>query len=65
MTRPMGTSSALGPFGQRRRRAGLQRMIFSFRQGIIVPTATVFDGFSSMLALMYQGQVAGFAPIAS
>ena len=43
----------------------LQRMMFSFRQGVIVPAATVFDGFSRILGLMYQGRVAGFAPIAS
>jgi hypothetical protein len=43
----------------------LQRMMFSFRQGVIVPAAAVFDGFSSTLAMMYEGRVPGFAPIAS
>jgi len=56
---------------QRDRAAGetkddvLQRVTYSFRQGVLVPGAAVFTGFSAILGSMYQGRVAGFAPIAS
>jgi len=43
----------------------LQRVTYSFRQGVLVPGARVFDGFADILGAMYAGDVEGFQPIAS
>jgi hypothetical protein len=43
----------------------LNRMTFSFRQGVLVPGAHVFNAFASLLQAMYEGEVPGFAPVAS
>jgi hypothetical protein len=43
----------------------LNRITFSFRQGVLVPGAAVFTGFEAILRSMYEGRVAGFAPVAS
>lgn len=43
----------------------LQRVLYSFRQGVLLPAAPVFDGFSSILGAIYAGRVEGIAPLAS
>lgn len=43
----------------------LNRVTFSFRQGVLVPGAHVFNAFASLLQTMYEGGVPGFAPVAS
>jgi hypothetical protein len=43
----------------------LRRVTYSFRQGVLVPGARVFDGFADILGAMYAGDVEGFRPVAS
>lgn len=43
----------------------LRERMYSFRQGVLLPAAPVFDAFSNILALLYTHQVDGFEPVAS
>lgn len=43
----------------------LRERMYSFRQGVLLPAAPVFDAFSSILDLLYTHQVDGFEPVAS
>ncbi len=43
----------------------LERMMFSFRQGVLLPAAPVFDAYAQLLDTIYAGNVEGFAPLAS
>jgi hypothetical protein len=43
----------------------LGRLTYSFRQGVLVPGARVFNGFGDLLGAMYAEKVEGFAPVDS
>jgi hypothetical protein len=43
----------------------LRRVMFSFRQGVLLPASPVFDAFSRVLGVIYAGNVEGFEPLAS
>lgn len=43
----------------------LARVMFSFRQGVLLPAAPVFDAYAQLLEAIYAGRVEGFAPLAS
>jgi hypothetical protein len=43
----------------------LRRMTYSFRQGVLLPAAPVFEGFGVILNTLHRGGVPGFPPIAS
>ena len=43
----------------------LQVQIFSFRQGVLLPAAPVFDAFATIIGRIYAHGIDGFEPIAS
>ena len=43
----------------------LRRVSYSLRQGVLLPGARVFHGFTEILNAMYAGRVEGFSPVAS
>jgi hypothetical protein len=43
----------------------LQERTYSFRQGVLLPAAPVFDGFSAILTMLQTHRVDGFEPVAS
>ncbi len=43
----------------------LRERTYSFRQGVLLPAAPVFDAFSQILAMLYTHGVDGFEPVGS
>src|SRR5581483_3165563 len=43
----------------------LRERTYSFRQGVLLPAAPVFDAFSQVLAMLYRHGVDGFEPVGS
>lgn len=43
----------------------LQTRLYSFRQGVLLPAAPVFDAFTGILATIYAQGIEGFEPVAS
>jgi hypothetical protein len=43
----------------------LRERMYSFRQGVLLPAAPVFDGFSQILETLYSHGVDGFEPVRS
>lgn len=43
----------------------LKERVYSFRQGVLLPAALVFDAFSEILNMLYQHGIEGFEPVAS
>jgi hypothetical protein len=43
----------------------LRRLMYSIRQGVLLPASPVFDGFANLMGTLYGGQVAGFDPMSS
>jgi hypothetical protein len=41
----------------------LQARLYSFRQGVLLPAAPVFDAFTTILGMIYSHGVDGFAPL--
>jgi hypothetical protein len=39
--------------------------MYSFRQGVLLPAAPVFDAFSQILTMLYVHGIDGFEPVAS
>jgi hypothetical protein len=55
----------------RDRRAGqtkddlLRARMYSFRQGVLLPAAPVFDAFTGIMGAIYERSVEGFSPLAT
>lgn len=43
----------------------LQTRMYSFRQGVLLPAASVFDAFGTMIGAIYAHGIDGFEPVAS
>jgi hypothetical protein len=43
----------------------LRERMYSFRQGVLLPAAPVFDAFSQVLSMLYVHGIDGFEPVAS
>jgi hypothetical protein len=43
----------------------LRQRTYSFRQGVLLPAAPVFDAFGQILAMLYTHRVDGFEPVGS
>jgi hypothetical protein len=43
----------------------LRAVTFSFRQGVVIPAAPVFNGFADLLATLYRYRLEGFSPVSS